>query len=229
MIQVGRQILDSLNFDKDRKIRKDLSLINLRKDKNFFDYGVGYFYQSFGKLKIRGLRDTLYRKEIINLDKFTQNKKILDIGTNSGFLLMELNNNFNNALGIDYNPKLIQLANKVKDYLQISNINFKTINFETENIDGPFDVVLSLANHHTYDGGISSTEKYFQKIFSLLNSEGILVIESHHPKLETTEKFMNLIESLNNDYKILCEIKYRSKNFLDDGRTTVILQKTTHQ
>ena len=67
-----------------------------------------------------------------------------------------------------YNPQLIESANKSKEYLEIKNIDFKVQNFEKDTIKEKFDIILSLANHHTYDKGISSTDLYFEKILRWL-------------------------------------------------------------
>ena len=69
------------------------------------------------------------RVESLNLSEFTSNKSILDIGTNTGFLLFQMDNNFHRCEGIDWNPTLINVANEVKNYLNISNIFFIKVIF----------------------------------------------------------------------------------------------------
>ena len=116
LISFTNKLLDYLKFDSKRNIRKKLIQINSDKDISFFDYGVGYFYQSSFSLNIRGLRDSKYRKDLLDISRFTKDKNLLDIGTNSGFLLMDLENNYNYAIGIDYNPQLIKVANEAKNF-----------------------------------------------------------------------------------------------------------------
>ena len=90
-ISLKNSILDYFKFDKHRSIRKELKKQNSNAYEDFFDYGAGYFYQSSNVLCINGLRDSKFRKQKIDIEKFTFGKRILDIGTNSGFLLLELN------------------------------------------------------------------------------------------------------------------------------------------
>ncbi|MDC3053327.1 class I SAM-dependent methyltransferase [Candidatus Pelagibacter sp.] len=225
IISIKNKFLDYFNFDKNRNIRNYLTSTYKKKNNQFFDYGVGYFYQSSNKLGIRGLRDSLYRKKIIDIDNLTKGKKILDIGTNSGFLLLELENNFDYALGIDYNPQLIEIANKSKEYLEIKNIDFKVQNFEKDTIKEKFDIILSLANHHTYDKGISSTDLYFEKILSIISDDGFLIFESHHPIIENDEKFHYIIDKYKNKFQIIKKKKYKINNFFDNGRNLVIMKK----
>ena len=229
LISFTNKLLDYLKFDSKRNIRKKLIQINSDKDISFFDYGVGYFYQSSFSLNIRGLRDSKYRKDLLDISRFTKDKNLLDIGTNSGFLLIYLENNYNYAIGIDYNPQLIKVANEAKNFLKIQNIDFQVKNFQVEKFDEKFDVIFSLANHDTYDKGITLTENYFNKIDNLLNLNGILVLEGHHPQIESDEKFIELINLLNKKFEIVRRGKYKSNNFFDNGRNFVILKKFNHQ
>ena len=95
LISLKNKILDNLKFDDKKQIRSLLLKINSRVDPNFLDYGVGHFYQSSNILNKSGLSDSKYRKEQLNIENFTHDKNLLDIGTNSGFFLLELKNNFN--------------------------------------------------------------------------------------------------------------------------------------
>ena len=89
----------------------------------------------------------------------------------------------------------------------------------------PFIIILSLANHHTFDKGITSTENYFKKIIQILNSNGILIFESHHPQIESEKEFLKFIDFLSSDFEILRKDKYQTKNFFDNGRSFAILKK----
>ena len=70
-------------FDEHRKIRKKVIQINKKKN-NFYDYGDSFFYQSMPCINLRGLRDTKKRIKKLELEKYTENKNILDVGTNVG-------------------------------------------------------------------------------------------------------------------------------------------------
>ena len=54
-----------------------------------YDYGCGYFYQSCETINLSGLRSS--KKEFLNysINDLIKNKDILDVGTNTGFLLFE--------------------------------------------------------------------------------------------------------------------------------------------
>jgi len=214
--------LDSLQFDRYKKLRKIIS--NIEKNSSFYDYGEGYFYQSLSKINLRGLRNSKYRKDILKIERFSKNKSILDIGTNTGFLLMEMENNFKNCLGIDHNPSLIEIANIVKNNLGISNINFLCKSIYDFDLDKKFDIVLSLANHSTFDKGVEDTKKYFEKILKLIQTKGLLIIESHHPDYENLEEFEKISKNLLENYSLLEEGFYNIKNYYDNKRKYLILQ-----
>ena len=110
--------------------------------------------------------------------------------------------------------------------MNIKNINFYPEDFLEIKLENKYDLILSLANHSTYDKGISNTKLYFEKIHSLLNNNGILVIESHHPKYEDLTNFKKIIiDNFNKDLKIIKKGKYQFNNFYDDGREFYILHK----
>ena len=82
-----------------------------------------------------------------------------------------LENIFKNAIGIECNPKLIEVALKVKSFLNIKNVFFVKSDFLKHNFNNKrFDFILSLAGHATYDKGISSTDLYFEKCNQLFES-----------------------------------------------------------
>jgi len=219
--------IDYLKFDNHRKIR--LEIASIKNELDQYDYGEGYFYQSLRRINLSGLRNTQIRKDFLNLSKYTRNKTILDIGTNSGFLLFELENNFDYALGIDYNPSLIKIGNIVKKYLKINNIDIKCQNIYNLSDNKKFDIILSLANHSTFDNGINETDKYFKKVLNLIKSNGILVFESHHPQYESLKSFDKYVEKLLENFKIISEGSYQTKNFYDNKRKYVILKKITNE
>jgi SAM-dependent methyltransferase len=219
-------LLDKLKFDRNRDIRRKIIKI-ISQDQKTFDYGNGYFYQSSEKIGISGLRNTKMRVDALNLSALTKDKTILDIGTNTGFFITQIENNFAYCDGIDWNPTLIKVANEIKDYLEIKNIFFFEGNFLNYNFDKNYDLILSLANHTTYDGGIKNYKEYFEKVINILKKNGLLILESHHPSLESEDKFNEISNLLMTNFILLKKIKYKFFNYADDGRTVLFLKKNS--
>ncbi len=218
---------DLLKYDNHRRFRgKIYNFLKKEKDMSY-DYGCGYFYQSCETINLSGLRSSKKRVLNYSINDLIKNKDILDVGTNTGFLLFEFEKNFKSILGIDYNPKLINMANMVKGYLNEKKLSFISADFQSYNFDKKFDVILSLANHSTFDKGIKSTEEYLSKCDSLLKNGGYFLIEGHHPDYEKVSDFIIMVESfiLKYDYDIKKTSVLKTNSFYDDGRKFFLLKK----
>mgnify|MGYP000129564477 CR=1 FL=1 len=200
----------------------------LRQSANYkhYDYGEGYFYQTFDDLHITGYRNTKERLNKLDLFEITKNKNVLDIGCNAGFILLSLSKVIKNGYGFDINPYLIEIANTVKNHLQISNCVFLASAFEELPSNESYDVVLSLANHSTFDMNTKhNLDQYFNKCSNFLKIGGILVFESHPPKLEDENKIKESIKIISRHFKILDIIKHEFTGFLDKNRTYILAKK----
>lgn len=204
------------------KIRHDLK-INYQS----YDYGNGYYYQSFKAINISGYRDTEERIKQLDLKKRVKGKSVLDIGSNTGFILLSLAGEIQNGIGVELNPYLVATGKEVQNYFGFDNIRFITSSFEDFDSSGQtFDVILSLANHCTYDGNTKqSVENYFQKIAKLLTKNGELIFESHPPQIEPLEKLKQTINTIEKYFRIEDKPCNNMKKFLDKNRMYVIARK----
>ena len=179
--------LDKAHAKKDRdlkKLHKDLN--KLRKQQveswNSFVYCKGYFYQGYKRVGIHGIKPTEARMKSYDVyDFFNANGRVLDIGSNSGFLSIYLSDYFKEVVGIELNPYLIRMGECVKNHLGVRNVNFIKADFMSYSFNNQFDAVFSLSNHFTIDGNLNmSFEDYIYKIYNLLNNGGVLFFESHN-------------------------------------------------
>ena len=96
---------------------------------------------------------------------------------------------------MDVNPYLIEIGNALVEHFDLKNLRFSTQGFEEYNADEPFDVVLSFANHSTYDGKTKHTlDEFFGKCHRLLCKGGRLMFESHPPELEPPDVLGKTLE-----------------------------------
>lgn len=167
------------------------------------DYGEGYFYQGFRSIGVSGLRDTEARVEKMNLKELVQGKSVLEIGCNTGFLTLCMAPNAKKIVGMDVNPYLIQIAKQVAQYLKVENVDFQVSSFEAFHTNETFEVVLSFANHATYDKNTKQgLTEYFQKCRSFLCPEGLFLFESHPKDLEEQHE-ENTFQNLQEQFKVL--------------------------
>lgn len=149
------------------------------EDYDSYDYGEGYFYQSCKPLHITGFRNTEARIAAMKLRKLLKGKTVLDIGTNAGFLVLEVVDVCKSIDAFDINPYLIRIAKASAEFLGIHNVNFWAGIFEDFNEDKTYDVVLSFANHSTYDLNTKqSVDDYFKKYYRYISEEPIVFIIS---------------------------------------------------
>lgn len=208
-----------------KHIRNKIIKVIQSNTNDLYDYGEGFFYQSIPPISLKGLRDTKKRVDKLNLKNYLKNLRFLDIGTNIGSIPLSIDLNFKYGFGIDHNGTTIKVAQIVQDYLKIKNLKFVVGDFLNYKFDEKFDVILSLANHSTFDEGITDTDMYFNKIYSLLNNNGILILESHNPLYEKPASFLKIIQKLDNFYEIIEHGKYEFGNFYDKNRLFYVLKK----
>ena len=120
-----KQLL-SINNKKLWDLHKELERIRIEALKSYksYDYGNGYYYQSMKKIHITGYRDTSLRIKELSLEKRLKNKTVLDIGANTGFLLLSLADIIKFGFGVELNPYLVSTSKAVADFMKVSNINF---------------------------------------------------------------------------------------------------------
>jgi len=202
------------------------SLLDQSVEYAHYDYGEGYFYQSLASAHISGFRNTEERIGQLGLNALVKEKSVLDIGCNTGFLLLSLASSYKYGFGFDLNPYIVQIANKTKLYMGVNNTDVVTSSFEDLKPQPMYDVILSFANHSTFDENTKQdVGSYFKKIASTLNDGGMLIFESHPPAFEDKTKLENVINVIKTLFCI-DEIKQLPlRGFLDEGRTYVLARK----
>lgn len=114
-----------------------INLLNYTKTSqsayNAEDFPAAYHSIALKDLNLRGQRDPMERINLVPLD--FEGKTVLDIGCNQGGMLFSISGKIAHGVGIDYDSRLINAANKIRSYTKISNIDFYVFNLEDENLD----------------------------------------------------------------------------------------------
>jgi len=220
---------DYLRLSKDETLRKlhlELSEILERQAREWphYDYGEGYFYQGLAALGITGLRSTEARISSYRLLDHVAGKSVLDIGCNAGFLAVSLAQSARDVTGFDINPFLIEAGNAAARVLQRNNVRLSAGAFEDAALDGPYDVVMSLANHSTFDGQTRySLNAYFDRCQSLLRPQGLFLFESHTPSFEGSG-LTDVCDMIAARFRIRDRRIYDYGTYLDRGRTFIVAE-----
>lgn len=137
------------NLDLDSNLSKNILEIESKIVKGYpLQYAIGYwnFYNIRLKVDQRALIPRFETEIIIDyIIKSDYNKdKILDIGSGSGAISLSLAYNLYNSqiIGLDISREAIDLSNENKDYLKLTNVEFK-ISDLFDNICEKFDIIIS--------------------------------------------------------------------------------------
>jgi SAM-dependent methyltransferase len=129
--------LETPATDLNRPLRQILNVLNYTKtsDKayNGEDFPAGYHSIDISGFKLAGQRDPKKRLDLAPID-FT-GKTVLDIGCNQGGMLFSIADKISHGIGIDFDSRLINAANKISSYRNDQNLDFYVFNLETDNLD----------------------------------------------------------------------------------------------
>lgn len=121
----------------DIDIDKVLELLNYAKTSGK-SYN-GFFYNSaYHSLNLKGYYFRGQRECNLRLKKVPYNfrdKVVLDIGCNVGGMLHSLSSKINKGIGLDYDYRLINAANSIKDINSSNNLSFYIFDLEKEDLN----------------------------------------------------------------------------------------------
>jgi len=199
-----------LNYDK---IVKKLG--NLSKETGGGGSGKknyqGIYFMDTGE-KIEGQRDPNKRLDLISKHVSFKNKKVLDLGCNSGEMLFNLlKYKIKYGLGLDFDPYKINMCNLMKRYNNINNIDFFVYNIKNESChniisllpgeDEKVDIVFLLAVCQAW---VYPCNYLINNLFPISNTLVIEINGSDNKKIELIE----YLKKLYNSVKEITDIKY---------------------
>lgn len=113
-------------------------------------YEGGYHTLTIHGEVIKGQRNPKQRLEDIPFD--FNNKTVLDIGSNQGGMLFAVQDKIKEGVGIDFDHRLVNVANRIRSSHKYHNLNFFVFNLENEDhnlinnfADNKFDIVFLLS------------------------------------------------------------------------------------
>jgi predicted O-methyltransferase YrrM len=221
------------------------STCHKQKENWALPYCNSYPYQGLEKIGISGFKPSEERLKRYALDDIlTEDKVVLDIGSNCGFLGVCIAEKVKHVDMVEFNPYLTSIAAKVIDAFGLKNVHSLLEDFTSHIPDKKYDVIFSLANHCTIDGNLHiNFEEYIAKCFSCLNPDGYLIFESHNvfgagngaagddsdlnDKFDIVEKYFTVLRDkmmskyvLVNDVDKLLVVLQRRSEYLPDAKRT---------
>ena len=120
--------------------KEELKLINLlnytKKSTSTYSgdlYDVGYHTFNIGNKFLKGQRNPSERFKNVPYD-FT-NKTVLDIGSNQGGMLLASADIIKFGIGIDFDYRMVNVSNKIKEHTNKKNLQFYVFDLEKENLE----------------------------------------------------------------------------------------------
>tara|TARA_B110000914_G_C15460140_1_gene445411 strand:- start:286 stop:1005 length:720 start_codon:yes stop_codon:yes gene_type:complete len=136
--QVEINRLDTTNDDSfDRGLKKIMNLLNYTK-KSAVSYSAGNFDSGYHSMKIgnqefKGQRNPELRFK--DLPFSFKGLSVLDIGCNQGAMISTFAEDLKFGIGIDYDYRMINVANKIRTYNKFDNVNYYVFDLEKENLN----------------------------------------------------------------------------------------------
>jgi len=129
--------LDGAADAADRCLRQLSNLLNYTKTSGAWysavRYPAGYHTIEINGQRITGQRDPAHRLDAAPFD--FRGKTVLDIGCNQGGMLLRLADRLEWGIGIDYDSRMVNAANRIKSVRQANNLHFYVFNLEKEPLD----------------------------------------------------------------------------------------------
>mgnify|MGYP005623436315 CR=1 FL=1 len=126
---------ENINFNKE-----ELKLINLlnytKKSASTYSgelYDIGYHTLKLGDKVLKGQRNPEERFKNVPFD--FKGKSVLDIGSNQGGMLNAVSNEIKFGIGIDYDYRMVNVSNRIKEASNNKNLQFYVFDLENEKLE----------------------------------------------------------------------------------------------
>lgn len=123
--------------DYDRATKQILNLLNYTKTSgqsyNAEIFPAGYHSFNINEFDLAGQRNPGERIRLVPFD--FSGKTVLDIGCNQGGMLFSVAEKAAHGVGIDFDSRLINVANKIRSHTKQQNLDFYVFDLEKENLE----------------------------------------------------------------------------------------------
>ena len=136
-VQVERMSTNKIEGKLSVNLKKIINLLNYTK-RSSVSYSAGAFdvgYHSFNieGVELKGQRNPVER--FANIPYDFKDKTVLDIGCNQGGMINAIADKIASGIGIDYDSRMVNAANRMKFHLGNHHTNFFVFDLEKENLN----------------------------------------------------------------------------------------------
>ncbi len=124
---------------------------------------------------IPGSRDTDTRFKTYELESLSADGRVLDLGSNLGFLALACADHAKQIVGVEKDPALVAIAQRVCVYLGFANCTFEAADVTSYKNTGTFDLVIAAALHGWVDASLNDLA---QRLAHLITPGGVVLFES---------------------------------------------------
>lgn len=139
----SRKELESTHGNVQRQATQVVNLLNYTKTSgsayNAEKFPAGYHTLQLGEMVIAGQRNPAARLQDIPYD--FSGKSVLDIGCNQGGMLFHLRRQIRHGVGLDFDKRLINAANKICSVNQAENLDFYVFDLERDHLPLMADLI----------------------------------------------------------------------------------------
>jgi SAM-dependent methyltransferase len=187
----------NLNYEE----KATLNLLNyVSKEK----WGAYYTLQ-IGQQLINGQRDQQKRLSHVPYD--FSGKTVLDIGANSGGMLLAIADKIRYGVGIEFNSKLVNVANKLKSYYGTNNLDFYVFDLDKEPLGCISDFLKAKQVDICFLLSVTLWIKKWKEVIDYAHKiSKDLLFEATGSSTEKTRQQMEYLQTKYNDIKLLSPI-----------------------
>jgi SAM-dependent methyltransferase len=135
--------------DQEANTRRVLNLVRYTKASSSpyhaGEYDAAYHTMEVGGKTIAGQRDPKQRLSLVPFD--FSDKTVLDVGCNQGGMLFNLSVEIKHGVGIDFDSRMINAANRIKSHKKCANLDFYVFDLESESLR----LIPAFLHHKTVD------------------------------------------------------------------------------
>lgn len=164
-----------------------------------------YYTLQIGQQLINGQRNQKQRLSHVPYD--FSGKTVLDIGSNAGGMLLAIADKIHYGVGIEFNSKLVNVANKLKSYYGTNNLDFYVFDLDKEPLSCISDFLKGKQVDICFLLSVTLWIKKWKEVIDYAHKiSKDLLFEASGSRTEKTRQQMEYLQTKYRDIKLLSEI-----------------------